>query len=149
MKKIMVLIFLTLSSLLAKDIKIENAYVRATPPSLPNSAAFMTIKNDSNKDISIIKAFSNVSNAVELHVHQMKKGIMQMYPVSKIDIPAHGQTDLKPGGFHIMFIGLHHPLEKGKSVTFTLKFSNGEKETVTAPIKTVIGGMQYQMKHGN
>jgi periplasmic copper chaperone A len=150
MKKLfMVLILLSLSSLLAKDIKIEDAYVRATPPNLPNSAAFMTVKNDSDKNIAIIKAFSNVSNAVELHIHQMKNGIMKMYPVPKIDIPAHGQTVLKPGGFHIMFIGLHHPLKKGESVILTLKFSNGEEQTVTAPIKTVMGGMKYQMKHGS
>ena len=148
MKKIILLMILSVIYTFANDIKVQNAYVRATPPKLPNSAAFMKLKNSSDKDISLINAKSNVSKVVELHTHDMKDGVMKMYKVPKINVPANGETTLKPGGFHVMFIGLHHPLKKGKEVTFTLEFSNGETQTITAPIKTVMGGMKHNHMNG-
>jgi len=146
MKKFYLAVLLSISTLLASDITVEGAYARATPPNLPNSAAFMTVKNSSDKLVSIISASSEVSKVVELHTHDMKDGVMKMYQVPKIDIPAKGETVLKPGGFHIMFIGLHSPLKVGEEVTLTINLSNGESQRVTAPIKTVMGGMKH---HGN
>lgn len=146
MKKFILLVFVSFSTLFASSIKVENAYVRATPPNLPNSAAFMSVENDLDEDISILEATSDVSKVAELHTHQMKDGVMKMYQVPKIDVPAKGKTALKPGGFHIMLIGLNHPLKAGENVTLTLKFSNGETQTIVAPIKSVMDGM---MHHGN
>jgi copper(I)-binding protein len=149
-KKLMLLVLLSVSTLLASNVKIENPYVRATPPHLPNSAAFMTIKNDTDKDLAIVKAVSNVSKVVELHTHDMKDGVMTMYQIPKIDISANSKTVLKPGGLHIMFIGLYKPLKVGKEVSLTVEFSNGDTQTITAPIKTVMSGMKHhgkQMDH--
>ncbi|XPV67799.1 MAG: copper chaperone PCu(A)C [Halarcobacter sp.] len=131
------------SALMASQVEIEDAYVRATPPGLPNSAAFLTIKNESDKDVSILNAFSKVSKVVELHTHDMKDGVMKMYRVEKIDVPAKGQTVLKPGGYHIMLIGLNKALKVGEDVTFSLELSNGETLTIVAPVKTVMSGMKH------
>ena len=152
MKKFMLAILVSVCTLVASEIKVENPYVRATPPHLPNSTAFMSVINDSNSDIAIIKASSNVSKVVELHTHDMKDGVMKMYQVPQINIPANGKTVLKPGGFHIMFIGLNQPLKVGNEVSLTLEFSNGETKTITAPIKKVMAGMKHHgdhMKHKN
>lgn len=146
MKKFMLFVLFSVSTLIASDIEIEDAYVRATPPNLPNSAAFMVIENETNKDISIVKASSNISKTVELHTHDMKDGVMKMYQIPKIDIAANSKTVLKPGGLHIMFIGLKHPLKEGNEVTLTLEFSNGKSQTITAPIKKVMAGMKH---HGH
>lgn len=146
MKKFILAALISVSTLFASSIEIEGAYARATPPHLPNSAAFMTIKNTTSESISVVSASSNVSKVVELHTHTMKDGVMKMIQIPKIDIPANAETTLKPGGLHIMFIGLHNPLKKGESVTLRLNFSNGESKEITAPIKTVMGGMKH---HGN
>lgn len=135
MKKFMLLVLFSVSTLFANGIKIENDYVRATPPNLPNSAAFMSLKNNSNKDISLVKASSDISKVVELHTHDMKNGVMKMYQIPKIDILANSQTVLKPGGLHIMFIGLKKPLKEGDTVNLTLEFSNGQTQTIVTPIK--------------
>ena len=142
-KKVITLCLLMSSFLFASNIEIENAYVRATPPGLPNSAAFMTVKNNGDKDIAIIKASSKVSKVVELHTHTNKDGVMKMYQVPKIDVNAHSETTLKPGGLHIMLIGLYNPLKVGEEISLTLEFSNGETKTITAPIKTVMSGMKH------
>jgi periplasmic copper chaperone A len=149
MKKIVSLVLFATSILFASNIEVKDAYVRATPPGLPNSAAFMTIKNAGDKNIAVLKASSDVSKVVELHTHSMKDGVMKMHPVPKIDVAAKSETVLKPGGFHVMFIGLKKPLKVGENVTFTLEFSNGETQTITAPVKTVMGGMQHHGQQMN
>jgi len=146
MKKIVVFMIFSISILFASNLKVEDGYVRATPPSLPNSAAFMKVINSSNETVSIVKALSNVSKVVELHTHLMKDGVMKMVQVPKIDVPANGEVSLQPGGFHIMLIGLNKALKEGESVTLTLEFSNGESKTITVPVKTVMDGMKH---HGN
>lgn len=147
MKKLILAGLLGVSTLLASNIKVENPYVRATPPNLPNSAAFMTVSNNSDKAVAIVKASSSVSKVVELHTHDMKDGVMKMYQVAKIDVPANGKVNLKPGGFHVMLIGLNNPLKEGENVSFTLEFSNGETQTITAPVKKVMSGMKHHGKH--
>lgn len=147
MKKLILMGLLGVSTIFANNIKVENSYIRATPPNLPNSAAFMTIINDSNKAISLVKVSSNVSKAVELHTHDMKDGIMKMYQVPQIDIEKNTKVQLKPGGFHIMFIGLSKPLKEGNNIELSLEFSNGEIKTIIAPIKKVMSGMKHHANH--
>ena len=159
MKKLLLSALLSASTLLASSIEIEDAYVRATPPGLPNSAAFLTVKNTTSSDIDIIKASSDISKYVELHTHDMKDGVMKMYQVPKITVPENGQIVLKPGGYHVMLIGLNNPLKVGETVIFTLELSNGETKEITAPIKSVMSGMKHHhmdhskmnhdMKHTN
>jgi periplasmic copper chaperone A len=146
MKKFLLLALLSASTLFASNIEVKDAYARATPPGLPNSAAFMTIENKTDKNIALTKATSNVSKVAEL---SMTDGVMKMYQVPKIDIPANGETALKPGGFHVMLIGLHKPLKEKEKVTITLYFSNGENKTITIPVKTVMDGMMEKGSCGS
>jgi len=143
MKKLISIALLSVSTLFASNIKVNDAYVRATPPSLPNSAAFLTLKNNSDQNRVLVKATSNIAKAVELHTHDMKNGVMKMYQVPEIIIPKHNTIVFQPGGFHVMFIGLEYPLKSGENVTFTLEFKNGETKTITAPIKDVMRGMNH------
>lgn len=152
MKKTVYSLLLATASLFASGIEIDDAYVRATPPNLPNSAAFMKIENDSKQDVALLWAKSDAANVVELHTHDMKDGVMKMYQVPQIDIKADSETILQPGGYHIMLIGLKQkPLKEGEKVTLTLGFSNGDEKTITVPVKTVMNGMMNHknMSHGN
>ena len=149
MKRLIALALLSVSTLLASSIEIKDAYVRATPPGLPNSAAFMTVVNKTSEDRTIVKVSSTVAKAVELHTHDMSNGMMRMYQVPKVTIPKKGQTVFQPSGYHVMFIGLYNPLKVGETVTFTFEFKNGETKTITAPIKSVMSGMNHNMNHSN
>lgn len=137
------IVLFTSSLLMASSIEVKNQYVRATPPNIPNSAAFMKIINNTSKDISIIGAKSNIAKKVELHTHDMKNGMMRMYQVQKVDVKANSNVMFKPGSFHVMFLGLNQPLKESQNITFTLLLSNGEKVNVTAPVKKVMAGMKH------
>lgn len=122
-------------------VTVENPYVREVPPGMQNSAAFMTLVNDGEEEAVLVKARSRVSKVVELHTHTMEGGQMVMRQIPRITVPAKGSTELKPGGLHIMLIGLKQPIAQGDEVALDLYFSDGTQASVTAPVKKVMGGM--------
>jgi len=138
MRKIIFLLLGSFALLSALSIEVKEPYVRATPVNTPNSAAFMTLENKTNKDISLTDVASDIAQATELHTSEIKDGIRTMHKVEKIDIPANGSTILKPGSFHIMFIGLKKALEVGETIDINLGFSNGTRQTIKAEVKDVM-----------
>lgn len=121
----------------AGDLVVDTPYVRLVPPNAPASGAFMTISNHGDNDRQLLKAESPVARVVELHTHVNEDGMMKMRPVPAIDIKAHGQTQLKPGSFHIMLIELKQPLKEGDKVALTLSFDDGSRLQVEAPVQKI------------
>ena len=144
MSKILaVAVLLLISSLsFAKGMSVDAPYVREVPPGQMISASFMTLKNASDKEVALIKASSDVAKTVELHEHVHEDGMMKMRQVPKIVIPANGTTVLKPGGYHIMLIGLQRKIKAGDKIDINLEYDNGEKETITATVKKIMMGMK-------
>jgi copper(I)-binding protein len=66
-----------------------------------------------------------------------ENNVMHMKPVEgqRLVIPAKGKVELKPGGYHIMFIGLKEPLKEGQVIDLTLKFEKSGEMKVQAPVK--------------
>ncbi|MBI1422186.1 MAG: copper chaperone PCu(A)C [Gammaproteobacteria bacterium] len=126
----------------ADDVTVSKPYVRAVPPGQPNSAAFMQLQNKGATPHAVMKAESPVAKVVELHTHINEGGVMKMRQIKKIDIPAQGETMLKPGGLHVMFLGLESELKPGQSVPVTLIYEDGSKVTIQATVRK----MQMHMK---
>ena len=148
LSKLLLITSLLGSMVLASDIEIKNAYVRAVPPNVSNSASFMKIINKTNKDKVLVSADSNIAQNVELHEHTMYKGMMKMQQVKSILIPANSTVELKPGGYHVMLIGLNTKLKPSENVDFiTLHFADKTSLSVkNIPIKTVMSSMKMKMK---
>ncbi len=144
------LLTLCLSSLAITAVKAgsplhtENAYVRAVPPMQTVSAAFMTVRNTTANSRDIVGAESPAADITELHTHTMKDGMMRMRPIEKIALPAGQDVQLKPGGLHIMLIGLKQKLVPGENVAVTLVLDDGSKTTVNATVKKLAMKMQHQ-----
>lgn len=132
------LILLSSSISIADTLTISKSYVRETPPHAKNSAAFMVISNNSNSDIKLISATSDISSRVELHNHINEDGLMKMRQVKEILIAANDSTALQPGGYHVMFIGLKEALKENNRVAIKLYFDNGDEVIVQAPIKKIM-----------
>ena len=130
------------------EVTINDPYVRAVPPGQKISAAFLQLDNASDTMQSIVSASSPAAGVVELHTHIHDNGMMKMRRIEKIDIPAKGQTVLKPGGLHIMLINLKNNLKPGQEVSVTLKFSDGSEKTFSAPVRKIqMPGMMKKMQH--
>lgn len=130
----------TLAADAADDVEVVDPYARAVPPVVPNSAAFMTLKNTGAADRQLVGARSAAAQALELHTHIHDAGVMRMRQVEAIAIPGQGTTELQPGGFHIMLLGLSQPLKPGQAVDLTLEFADGSKKSLSIPVRDVRSG---------
>lgn len=101
----------------------------------PNSAAYMTIRNTGGAD-RLLAVQCDAAQAVELHTMEMKDNVMQMRPVEGIDVPANGQVELKPGGYHVMLIGLKRELKTDETITVKLRFEKAGEVEVPARVRT-------------
>lgn len=126
----------------SESVMVHDPFARAMPPGQPNSGAFMTFKNMDSTPHAVVEAQSPVSKVVELHTHVHEAGMMKMRRIDKIDIPANGETVLKPGGLHVMFIGLKHDLKVGQKVPVTLTFEDGSQKAIEADVRMIKGMMK-------
>lgn len=98
-------------------------------------AVYLTIRNSGSAPDRLIKASSAIAKNVELHTMLLNDGVMEMRPVEAIDVPASGEVALKPGGFHVMPIGLNKALTPGETFDVTLQFEKAGSVTVQASIR--------------
>ncbi len=61
--------------------------------------------------------------------------VMSMHPQATVDIPAGGTVEFKPGGLHVMLIGLKQDLKAGDTYTLTLQFRNAGDVPVTVMVR--------------
>ncbi|WP_424929914.1 copper chaperone PCu(A)C [Amaricoccus tamworthensis] len=108
---------------MAGPIEVTGGFSRATLPNAPVGGGFMTITNTGTEDDTLIAATSPVSGITEIHEMKMDGDVMKMRELENgLTIPAGETVELKPGGFHIMFMDLNTPLEEGETVNVTLTF---------------------------
>ena len=62
-------------------------------------------------------------------------GMMTMVEVDKVEIPAGGTVEFKPGGYHIMFMELAGTFTAGQTIDLTLTFANAGPITVKAEVR--------------
>jgi periplasmic copper chaperone A len=114
-----------------------------------NGAAYMMIDNGTAVNHELIGASSDIADATELHLSKMENGVMQMVQQMAVALPAGEMVEFKPGGLHVMFIGLKQDLKVGDTITLTLKFKDHEDITLTVPVKDAAdmggSGMDGQM----
>ncbi len=132
------------------SIKVTAAWSRELPPTAPVGAAFLTIDNHSDQADRLVSAQSSIAEVTELHAHIHEGDVMRMVKVDAIDIPAHGQLTLEPGGYHVMLIDLKKPLVAGETLPLTLEFEHAGLMDITVNIKSSDAGTsaeQPEMDH--
>lgn len=145
MKKF-VLSIVSIAAVFGADIEIYGAYARASIPNVPNSAAFFVIKNNSDKDIAITSANSDIAEKNELHTHIKENKMMKMMKIEKLVVPAKSSLELKSGGDHVMLMGLKKELKAGDEINLELSFSDGDKKSIKVPVKDLASTM-HKMQH--
>ena len=145
MKKF-VLSIASIAAVFGADVEIDGAYARASIPNVPNSAAFFVIKNNSDKDIAITSANSDVAEKNELHTHIKENQMLKMMKIEKLVVPAKSSLELKSGGDHVMLMGLKKELKAGDEINLELSFSDGDKKSIKVPVKDLASTM-HKMQH--
>jgi copper(I)-binding protein len=119
------------------EVKVTGAWVRGTVPAQKTTGAFVTLQ--SSADAKVVSVRSPIAKSAEIHASEMKGGVMHMHALETLPLPAGKPVALKPGGAHVMLMGLTKPLREGDTVplSFTLEDGNGKRTTleVQAPVR--------------
>jgi periplasmic copper chaperone A len=130
----------------AGSLKLSAAWARATPKGAPVGGGYLTITNNGTAPDRLIGGSSDTATRFEIHNMSMDHGVMKMRPVEAgIEIKPGQTVELKPGGYHVMFVGLKKPFEQGDHVKATLKFEKAGDVTVDFAVEGIgaqTGGTQ-------
>jgi len=107
----------------AGALDISNPWSRATPKGASVAAGYMKITNNGSAADRLVSGSSDVASKFEVHEMTMENGVAKMRPVKGgLEIKPGESVELKPGSFHIMFVGLKKPLSAGEHFKATLTF---------------------------
>jgi periplasmic copper chaperone A len=100
-----------------------------------NGAVYVTVTNRGHEPDALLSATTDAAATVELHETVHQGGTMRMQPLARLEIPAGGQIEMKPGGYHLMLLGLRRDLKPGDTVAVDLRFAKAGQISVQAPVQ--------------
>jgi copper(I)-binding protein len=120
------------------DLHLEHPWSRATPGGASVAAGYVIIRNMGNKPDRLLAASAEIADKTEIHEMAMTGGVMTMRPhPDGLPVPAKGEVALKPGSFHLMFVGLKRPLKQGEPFAGTLTFETAGTLNVMFAVEAI------------
>ena len=118
------------------QVKVSDAWVRATVAQQKATGAFMQL--NSPQDTRLIEIQTTSASTAELHQMEMVDNVMKMREVNGLDLTANKTVELKPGGYHVMLMGLNAQAKVGDVIPLTLIFENKNKKRETVHVNAVV-----------
>ena len=120
------------------DLKVAEAWTRATPGGAKVAAGYLTITNlGTEMDVLVSGSFEK-SARVEVHEMKIENDIMRMREMADgLEIKPGATVTLKPGGYHLMFMGLSERLSEGDTVTGTVTFKRAGTVKLRFPVRSI------------
>jgi hypothetical protein len=116
-------------------IEVRNAWVRAVLPVQKSTALYMTIINNSNNTLRLVDVKSNIASHTMIHRTVEEEGIAKMRHQDSLVITPKDAIVFRPGGLHVMFMGLNQAVSEGDTVDVILIFDDGRELTVEAVVR--------------
>jgi copper(I)-binding protein len=113
---------------LADDVKvgalqISAPWARATPKGAAVGGGYLKITNTGTAPDRLVGGTTSISGRLEVHEMSMSGNTMKMRQLTNgLEIKPGATVELKPGGVHIMFVGLKQQLQQGQHFKATLQF---------------------------
>ncbi len=124
----------------AGSLEIKHPWSRATPKGATVAGGYMKIVNTGTASDRLIGGSTEIAGKFEIHQMLMEEGIMKMRPVAGgVEIKPGQTVEFKPGGYHLMFVGIDKPVEQGKRVKGTLQFEKAGKVDVEYAVEAIGG----------
>jgi copper(I)-binding protein len=106
----------------AGGLQIVGPWARATPKGSTVSAGYLTITNKGQEADRLIGGSVAPASRFEVHTTVTENGVARMRQVTSLEIKPGETVELRPGGMHVMFMGLKQPLTIGQTLKGTLVF---------------------------
>jgi len=129
------LVLLSLAASAHAEVVVKDAWIRATVPQQKVGGVFLQI--ESSSDAKLIEAHSDAAASAELHEMKLDNNIMRMRAIEQLALPAGKPVDLKPGGYHLMLMGLKNQVKVGDVIPLTLVIENKDKKRQTVQVKVI------------
>ena len=135
--------------LIAGDLSLTGAFTRATLPNAPVAGGFLDISNNGAVDDRLISAVSPISMVTQIHEMAMGGDVMKMRELPDgLVIPAGETVNLKPGGYHVMFMDITGPLAEGETIKVRLTFEIAGEVDIYMPVGAPNAKMSGMQMHG-
>ena len=141
----------------AEDYKIggltvSHPWARASAGMAKAGAAYITVTNNGTQADRLIKAATPAARKTSLHTHMMEGDVMKMRAIKAVEVSPGEPAVMKPGGLHIMLMGLKSPLKEGAAFPLTLTFEMAgviEVRVMVKKIGSMGHGMHGKHRHGS
>lgn len=138
------------------DLTLQHPWARATPPGAKVGGGFTVIVNGGTEADRLVGGTVPFAERLEVHEMAMENDVMKMRQLTEgLEIPAGATVELKPGSYHVMFMGLKQDLKEGERLTGTLVFEKAGPVEVEWAVEGMAGkpagngdGMQHGEGHG-
>lgn len=135
----------------AGSLEIKHPWARATPKGATVAGGYLKIINTGSEPDRLIGGSVAAAGKFEVHEMSMDGGVMKMRPLTNgLEIKPGATVELKPGSYHLMFVGVTQPFEQGKRVKGTLQFVKAGTVDVEYAVEAIggtpkgdMGGMDH------
>ena len=120
------------------NLEVFNVWARATPRGAQTAAVYIErVHNSGEETDRIVKVNSILARKSLIHKTEVEGGIAKMIHVKNLEIQAGTSLSFKPGGLHIMMIGIQKPLKQRARFPMTLEFEKAGKIRVTVAVRSI------------
>lgn len=117
---------------------IQDAWTRVAPEN-GMTAGFMRLQWKSAESDSLLSFYTEVCKRHEIHeTYEREEGMMGMRQIPGLLLQQDEVAELKPGGKHLMLMGLNKDLVAGDSINVALTFSTHETVSLRIPVRALV-----------
>ena len=128
---------------------IDAAWSRAVPPNAPVAAGYLTLHNGSGVDDRLLEVRSDAAVRVEIHEVRHEDGMARMRQLMDgLAVAAGATVELRPGGYHLMFITPGEGFVAGERIAATLVFAQAGEIATEFEVRA-IGSNGDEPTHGD
>jgi len=119
-------------------MEVAEAWSRATPAAAPVGVGYLALTNRGAQTDRLIGGSTEIAARIEVHEMRMDNGVMKMRELpGGLEVKPGATLELKPGGYHLMLVGLKRGLKEGERFKAQLDFAGGGK----AEVEFVVQGL--------
>lgn len=120
-------------------LRVSDVWAKATPPQARVAGGYLSVQNRGDAADKLLRVESAVAASVEIHEMSDVGGVARMREVTNgVELPAGSTTTLKPGGYHLMFIGPKQPFVEGQTIKATLVFEKAGSLPVVFDVRPLV-----------
>lgn len=123
------------------DLEVGDPWARATPNMARTGAVYLMISNHGTERDMLVAVTTPVAKKAALHTHLMANNVMKMRHVEGVEVHPGEPAVFRPGGLHVMLIGLRKPLKEGDVFPMILTFRTAGQVEVRVEVQK-IGAMR-------